>query len=289
MTKGKLPRGLYSFGLLFAFLGQFHSISKVDGIPHPRGLSAYIDFSILASPVALQLGMLVFVISLIAFTLHKGEEVACVIIIGLLNLGIIIQSSQWPGDNGANRAVILPCVSCIAYLLGRRLSLRKGDSSLIQEEKGVDAACGTVAILYLLAGISKISGSTIAWAKGSNLALHITVHSYDSVPVLRDFRLFIAENLALCTLFGVGTLIIECGAICFVVPRLRIPIAIAISLLHLSVALVMGLHHYDWMFVAVGLAFYSRMIKQEVATPSSPGSSPVKSASLKPRRLWRRR
>jgi hypothetical protein len=207
-------------------------------------------------PAALWTMVGLFMVALVAWVARKREGAAAVVMIGLLWVAESLALSEWADDVGGNKAAVLPVASLFAYTVTQAWSRRRGDDAVRTERLAVEAACGVCAAAYCLSGVSKVWESGLMWASGSNLALHITVHGWRGVEALIPFRLAVAEILPLCTLFGVGTLLVECGYLFFVVPALRKPLSIAATLMHLAIGLVMGLHHYDWMFVEIGLAWY---------------------------------
>ncbi len=255
LPANRWPRAWFAAGLFMAMI-SYNRISRMESVPYPRGLAAWVDLGWAAQPSALAGLALLFLVAMVAWVVRVRETAAAVVMIAVLWIAESLHLSQWADDVGGNKAAVLPVASLLAYTVTRAWSRRRGDDALTVERLAVEAACGVCAAAYFLAGVSKISESGLMWASGSNLALHITVHGWRGVEALIPFRLAVAEVLPLCTLFGVGTLIVECGYLFFVVPALRKPLSIAATLMHLSIGLVMGLHHYDWMFVEIGLAWY---------------------------------
>jgi hypothetical protein len=246
---------LLAAGLLLAWCG-IGNLQRVKGIPYPHGLSAWVNLVPLTEPVGLLVLSLLFVSAVVAFVLRWRPELAALLMGALLALFGHIQIAQWTGDIGANRAIILPGAGVLAYGLGRLWALPRDEDDAIAEGIGIDAACGIAAATYLLSGFSKVFTSGLGWASGSNLAMHISVHGHAGLAALRPYRLAMADHLWVCALFGIGTLIIECGFVFFVFPRFRKSLAIAAACMHIGIGLVIALHHYDWLFLCVGLGFY---------------------------------
>ncbi len=255
MNRPHLARLAVSLSLLMAWatLGR---VSQVAGTPHPRGLSALVDLSALTKPAFMAAATVVFLIALGAFAIGRKAELAGLSMAAMLALGGHVQVSQWPVDHGANRALVLPGAAILAYALALIWSRWRKLDDCDAERVGINAACGIAAATYFLAGLSKLSASGIAWVSGGNLSLHILVHSQAGQPWLLPLRTAIANIPWLCTAFGVGTLLIECSFLLFVLPQCRRFLALGALSLHLGIALALGLHHYDWMFMTLGLGFY---------------------------------
>lgn len=256
LPRNGVPRAFFAAGLFMAWL-SYNDVLSVDGLPYPRGLAAWVDLSWLVTPGAVAVQTAVFVAALFAWATRRSPEVAAAVLSVLLIVAEQLHMSQWDEDIGGNKAAVLPAAAMIGWVVTAAWARRRGRSADEAEVLGYEAACALAAACYFLAGAAKIDASGLMWASGSNLALHITVHAYNGVAWLMPFRLAVAEHLWLCTIFGVGTLIVECGYVFFLVPWMRKPLSIAATGMHLAIGLVMGLHHYDWMFVEIGLAFYA--------------------------------
>jgi hypothetical protein len=257
MSRDLLARGFLGLGLITAW-GSLSQILRVDGTPHPRGLSALVDLSALATPVGFWSLTALFIAATAAFVLRWHQAWALGLAVGLLALGGHIQMSQWPGSLGVNGALVLPGAAGTACLLAAGWRRLQGADRQAMALSGLDAACGIAAAGYTLAAINKLDGSGLAWASGSNLALHITVHGYAGIEALLPMRLAVADNLLACAMLGVGTLLIEGSFGLFIAPRLRRPMALLAVAMHLGISLFVGLHHFDWMFLVLGLGLYPR-------------------------------
>ncbi len=264
----RVPRILMGLSLLFAW-ASLSSVTRVSGLPHAYGPSAWLPLAPLTSGPGFALVSVVFAGACLAFVLGRRAPVAAALIVALLVLMSHLQSAQWaPDAHHANRAVVLPGAAMVAWWLARWRSRGQGVGAA--DAAGVEAACGITAACYSFAGWSKVSGSGLEWASGPNLAMHLMVHSYGSVEPLRALRQGLAELPALCAFFGHGTLLIECSFGLFLVPRLRRLYATAAVLMHLGIALVMGLHHYDWMLMVAGLGFSSPSTRGAASASGSP-------------------
>jgi hypothetical protein len=257
MRNPRLPRIALGLGLFIAWGSLSSRLLGVEGTPHPFGLSAWIDLGWATRPASWLALSGVYLSALLAFVLRRCEGLAGALLVALLALGAHIGAAQWPGDAGANRAVLLPGGACLAYLVGRIGSLRRtGATAARAEAAGIEAACGVAAACYTLAGLNKVVGSGLSWASGGNLAMHIYTHSDSGVAWLRAFREGVASHPEICTVLGVGTILIECSFVLFILRRLRPLYGLLATAMHLSIALIMGLHHHEWMLTALGLAFY---------------------------------
>jgi hypothetical protein len=231
------------------------------GIPHPRGLSALVELSFLAHPVAGIALTLAYAVAVVAFVSRIRPGLTAGIAAVLLALATHLYESQLPVGIGRHNASLLPGAVLSAYALAHVLTRRRDTDT--RDWFGIEAGAGIVAAGYVLAGSSKLLGSGIAWAEGSNLALHIATHSYSGVAFMRPLRLWVADNHSLCTVLGAGTLLLECSFALFVLREARKPYALLATAMHSCISLLMGLHHFDWLFMTLGIAFASR------ATPST--------------------
>ncbi len=253
----RLPvhRVLIAAGLL-ATWGSLGRVVRIDGVPHPRGLSAWLPLDALVSTPGFAAMTLLFVAATVGFAFKRREGTAAAVMVALYAVGGHLQAAQWPLDaEQANRALVLPGAALVAYVAVRAWVLRQGWDREQADAWGLEGACGVAAACYTLAGASKLFGSGTEWADGSQLAMHVAVHAHGGLSSLLPIRLAIADSLALCQAFGTLTLTLEATFFLFVVRALRRPYALAAAGMHLGIALVMGLHHYDWMFVVLGLGF----------------------------------
>ena len=248
-----LPRTLLVLGLL-ATWGSLVRVLQVEGVPHPRGLSSLLPLDVLVSVPGFVLCTGLFVGAAAAFLWRRWEGWAAVLMVLLYGVLGHLQSAQWVLEaRQANRALVLPGAALIVYVLVRTWVLRRGGGRARADAWGLEGACGVAAACYTLAGTSKLLGSGTGWAEGSNLALHVAVHAHNGVASLLPLRMAVAESLVLCEVFGTLTLTVEATFFLFVFPALRRPYALAAAAMHVGIALVMGLHHYDWMLVVLGL------------------------------------
>ncbi len=248
-----VPRTLLVLGLL-ATWGSLVRVLQVEGVPHARGLSAMVPLEALVSMPGFVVSTGLFGVAAAAFLWRRREGWAAVGMVLLYALMGHLQSAQWALEaHQANRALVLPGAALIVYALVRAWVLRRGHGRDRADAWGLEGACGVAAACYTLAGASKLLGSGTAWADGSNLAMHVAVHAHNGVAALLPLRMAVADSLALCEVFGTLTLTVEASFFLFVFPALRRPYALAAAAMHVGIALVMGLHHYDWMFVVLGL------------------------------------
>ena len=243
-------RAVQALGLLWAW-GSLGRVLKVAGLPYaPPGFSGLAP---LTSPAVAALFSAIFIVSLVAFVGDRRRDAAAMVMAVLLAAGAGLQTWQWPPGEGVNGAVNLPGAVLVAMAVARWRAA-EGD----REAAGIEAGAGVVAAGYVLAGLAKLGGSGFAWTSRENLGMQIVSQGYAGMGALEPLRLYVADSGGLCRLLGVGTLAIELGAVLFMLPRLRPFVAAAIVALHLGIALLMDLHHYDWMFTTVGVAMGSR-------------------------------
>ena len=239
---------------LLATWGTLSSVVRTVGLPHARGLSALVPLgSVTTTPAAIAFTA-VFLLAVAAFVARLRPLAATLVIVGLLALGGHVQSAQWaPQADFAHRALVLPGAGLTAWLLAAAIARRRGAAPEAADQVGIEAACGVAAACYTIAGMNKLLGSGLGWASGENLSMHMMVHSFGSLPALLDLRTAVATEPVLASIAGTGTLLIEGTFFLFVFPRLRVPYALAAAGLHMGIAVGMGLHHYDWMFMVLGL------------------------------------
>jgi hypothetical protein len=163
---------------------------------------------------------------------------------------------------GINGATMLPGAALLASWVARRTT------SNIQERdrRGVEAACGIVGACYAVAVSSKLWTSGFGWASAGNIGMQIATEAYLAPEPLRSLRLAAAASPALCATVGTATLFIEGGTLLFVLPAARVPMCVLLVGMHLGISVLMGLHHYDWMFTAVGWALISSARQRRVTT-----------------------
>ncbi|MES2640250.1 MAG: hypothetical protein V4850_12225 [Myxococcota bacterium] len=248
MTRDRAGRFGVGLGLLMAW-ASFGKVLWVDGMPYaPYGLDAVpMNAAVVAGAT------LVFLAAFVAFQRRRAEDVASVVIVLLFALGTQVMAWQAPPRMGVNGATMLPGAALLAWWLARR-TVRRGPE---RERRGIEAACGIVAACYTVAVVSKLYTSGPGWASAGNIAMQITTQAHFAPEPLHAARLAAAASPTLCAALGIGTLLIEGGALLFVVPAARVPLSVLIVAIHLGISLLMGLHHYDWMFTAVGWALIS--------------------------------
>lgn len=242
-----IGRALVALGALLAW-ASLGRVLRVPGMPHaPWGLDALPMNAVVATVASLML-----VSSCIAFVLRRWEDAAVAMVVVLLAAGTQVMAWQWPAGMGVNGATMLPGAALTAWWVARRVGDVRG-----RENRGIEAACGLVGAGYFVAMSSKVATSGLAWASAGNIGLQIATQGYLAGEPLQSLRLAAAHSFGLCSALGVGTLLIEGGAVLFVVTRARPWIAGLLIAMHLGISVLMGLHHYDWMFTAVGWAVVS--------------------------------
>lgn len=244
----RLGRWCVGLGLLAAW-GSLARVTHVDGLPYaPAGL-ARLPVNAWVTGAA----TLGYLVTWVAFVRGRRPDTAAAVLVALLAAGTQVMAWQAPGDTGANGATMLPGAALLAWWVGRRV----GDTPDDRDRNGVEAACGVVAAAYVVAVASKLHLSGLDWASAGNLGLQIATQGHLVGEPLQSLRLAAAASPALCSALGVATILIEGGAVFFVVPAARLPLATLLVAMHLGISVLMGLHHYDWMFTAVGWALVS--------------------------------
>ncbi len=248
MTRERAGRVVVGLGLAMAW-ASFGRILQVEGMPYaPLGLDALpMNGSIAAG------ASLCFASAWFAFVRGRREDFAAVVLVVLFAVGAQVQAWQSPPSMGVNGATMLPGAALFAWWIARRTSA----NAEIREHRGIEAACGLVAACYTVAVASKLYTSGLGWASAGNIGLQIATQAYLVPEPLQSLRLATASSTMLCSGLGVGTLLIEGGAIFFVFPAARVPLTALLVGMHIGIAALMGLHHHDWMFTAVGWAMVS--------------------------------
>ncbi|MFZ5482334.1 MAG: hypothetical protein ACOZNI_36570 [Myxococcota bacterium] len=246
-------RVLLGLAVLAAW-GSLGRVLRVRGVPHPRGLTALVDLAFLTQPAVAGVATLAVVVAVALFVFDRHARAAATFIVIAFSLGGHVQASQWPGLNGVNGAIALPGAALAAWVVAQHVAGTPEERA----RRGHEAACGIVAAFYPLLALSKVLGSGLAWAGGGNIGRHVAVHAVGGLAVLEPLRLGLAASPALCTALGVGTLVIEGGAIAFLWPAARPAVAVAVAAMHVGIGLFMGLHHYECLLVVAGLAVSRR-------------------------------
>lgn len=241
-----IGRALVTLGALLAW-ASLGRVLRVEGMPHaPWGLDALPINAAVATVVSL-----VFAASCMAFVIRRWEDAAAGVMVVMLAAGTQVMAWQWPPGMGVNGATMLPGAALTAWWVARRVG-----GAIGREDRGIEAACGLVAACYFVAMSSKVATSGLGWASAGNIGLQIATQGYLGEP-LQSLRLAAAHSPILCSALGVGTLLIKGGALLFVVPGARGCVVALLIGMHLGISVLMGLHHYDWMFTAVGWAAMS--------------------------------
>ena len=260
MTAGQrlrlgLPRVCLALGLLFAWAAQ-SNVLYVDGIPYASGLTALLPMEMLVTPVGFGVATLIYVVCALRWAGWRDTRAGWVAVV-LMWVMVDIDLHQWPDDVGGNKAVVLPGAAVMAWNIADAVAARRGASAAQRERWGLEAACGVAAMGYFIAGVSKLHYSGLAWLTGGAMSIQIMSYATQGAAALIPFRLAVADQLWLCALFAWATIFIECGFLLFVLGWMRKPLSTLATLMHLGIALVMGLHHHDWMFMELGLAWYA--------------------------------
>lgn len=249
----RASRALQAVGLLFAW-ASLARVQRVEGVPHAPAALQWLGP--LTHPVAAAAVTVVFAL-LLGWFVVRGGQATMVALAALLAAGAAVQGWQWPGDEGANGAVMLPGAALVAMAVARGMVPPER-----RDRAGIDAAAGLVAACYLLAGVAKLGGSGWAWTSQANLGVHILAQGYGGLGELEPLRTWVAGSPVVCRALGVGTLVIELGAVAFLRPGLRAVWAIGALFLHVGISLLMGLHHYDWLFTVLAVAVGSRSCRR---------------------------
>lgn len=251
---------LFALGLFVTWISQSR-VLDVRGIQHPRGLAAFVDLSFFVTPIGALVATLVYVASLFAIVQGRHRLAGCASVGLWLGLSTHVAECQWPTDLGVAHATAMGGAAMVAYTIAHVLTRRRSPPE--RDRLALEAIAGVVAASYALAGASKLLGSGVRWAEGRNVALHIASHALASPSPLTPFRLAVATHPTAIGALGIGTLLIECGFVFFVVPRSRPVFALLSAAMHLSISLLMGLHHEEWMLMVLGVAVLTSTHERE--------------------------
>ena len=251
MSRPLLSRIFIAAALAFAWF-DVSGVAYVRGIPYPHDLSSLIDLSWATGPLAFAVLTAFYAAALARFIAARDVRAATAAF-ALLALTAHIHEAQWPGSAGVRNGLGLPGGGLAAYLLADRACVLFGRADQ-RERWSREAACGVAAAAYTLAAASKLIYGGPAWAGGANIAMYIASQAYMRSAALLPLRLWFPRHLALCGAFGVGTLIIEGSGLVFLWPRARPAYAVLACGLHLGIWLIMGLVHFDFLLMVVGLA-----------------------------------
>lgn len=217
--------------------------SKVAWIP---GLDL-----LLTRPAWLATGA-VYLAAALAFTFRRRERLAGAFLflwIGVMGLAEI----------GVRNAYMQPLINMLAgnmvlaWLIGSSLP---GDAAE-RARRGHAWMCGFFAAMLTLSGISKLLRSGADWFDAGMHSLLVWERAQPMIAPepLAVLRHWVAAHPALCLSGAVYTLVVECLALLFVVPRLRKPHAVAVAVLFTSMDLVLGLGEQGWAAIPLALAW----------------------------------
>ena len=236
MTSISMGRVFVGLSLLISWLSMSSMLSE-NGLPYP--------LSLLLHPISVVALTLAYLAASAAFVLRFQQGLAGVMAFALLALGAYLEAYRLPA--GVGHSKFLPGAALAAYLVAYLAAKRQRVEQ--RESQGQEAACGIVGAAYALAAISKLWNSGLSWASGRFLALLIAGHSYLGPDFAQPLRLAIANNPILCRFLAATTLMIECSGPLFIWPPARKPYAIAATIMHLGIGLLMGLTYLDWIFL----------------------------------------
>jgi hypothetical protein len=113
------------------------------------------------------------------------------------------------------------------------------------------AALSVLATVYFLTGAQKVRHSGLRWVFSDNLSW---VLRQGTSPLGHRLNHVIASHGALTRGFALGALTLELTApVLLAVRRTRLPFAAAVTVLHLSIWLLLGLDYYGWALTAVAV------------------------------------
>jgi hypothetical protein len=221
-----------------------------------QAASASRDAQLMHQPAVWWLLTLVLAGALLAWALRYAQGVAGSVAFACLWIGAHVEHALFARDEGVRHGKFLAGAALFAWLLGYALARSRGDAE--REKHAHEWACGAVAALYLIAGLSKLWGAGLGWGHGGGVAMEIAAASSFGFAPLRALRTWTATAPLLPALFASGTLLIELAGGLFVVPRFRRAVAWLTASMHLGILLLLGFHYlFLWSPLVFGLAYSS--------------------------------
>jgi hypothetical protein len=223
-----------------------------ETVSTPSGVGRLVDLNLLlATPVWL-LASAAYLVGAVSFTLQRRERLAGLLL--FLALGVMGHAEMSVRDDS-----MVPLANLLAgnLLLAWLIGSGGGGSPEARARRGHAWMCGVYGAMLTLAGLNKVLHSGLGWFDGGMHSLYIWERAQPMVApqLLRELRLFLADQPALCAASAGLTLAVECAGCLFVWERLRKPLAVAIVLMFTAMNLAMGLGEQGWGAVPVALAW----------------------------------
>jgi len=144
-----------------------------------------------------------------------------------------------------------------AYSIDNWLSRRKNRTSTVQQESGefrwpVRAVWLVMSIVFFSAGFAKLRFGRLAWFESSSMQHYLISHNYPflSFPPWTDWGLHLAKYPAVCTVFAIGTVILEFGFPLVMFHRVaRLVFVPAALLMQVGIRAFLGPHFEQYIFV----------------------------------------
>lgn len=206
--------------------------ARRDGLDRPRARAAW-----------LLLPSLGFAAALLAF--HRGSWWAGLGVFLALAGIRQLETRTWTGDTVVRLGKYAPSAACLlGWLIGR----------FAGEAAAWQAACGVMAGIYTLAGLSKLAETGWEWVRPQNHALLIAERSFGAPRPLRALRLAAARSPAVCRFVGLAGLIAELACAFYVFPEARMAVTVLVLGLHAGIVLLLGYVEPEWWLLMLGLS-----------------------------------
>ena len=244
------------------WIGSWRNVMRHDAQSYPRGLLSFVDLSFLHQPSVWWLLTAVTAAGLCSWALRFRQGLSGSMAMAGLWLGAIAEHALFPGDTGVRHGKFMVGAVLLAWLIGYRLV--RDRSTAARERHGHEWACGAVAALYLMAGLSKLFAAGLVWGQGGGVALQIAAGGgYGPEPV-RALRIWVATDPLLPGLLAAGTLAIELSGVFFIAPRFRRIVAWLTAIMHLGIAFMLGFYYFIvWSPLVFALAYGSLARSEE--------------------------
>lgn len=259
---------LLTLAVLGGWFATLALLPETDALPHPYGLAAWVDLAWLTSS-DVRLGATLVQVGLLgAWWAGRGGPWPVLLSLVLVQAYTFVEASfsALPGDL-AGHGKVLTYLSWASVDLGSRV--RRGPAG---RRLGVELASGFVAVLYLLAGVSKIATGGLGWIDGQALTLLVAERLHDPWLPLRGLRELVTTSPRVGRALLSTALLIELAGVAFLVPRLRVAFAVAVTVMHLGIGLFMGYLYGEWMLAVWGIALLDLGLASEEAGAPADGS-----------------
>jgi len=141
-----------------------------------------------------------------------------------------------------------------AWLVGQ--ALWRGRTSAERDRNAQELLFGVFGAVLFLAAWAKLAATGPGWIDGRTHCLVIFENSLDDVGFTGGIRRWVAHHPWMCSAGTVFAWVIEFCGIAMIFERARLVVAVAVSLMFVSFAAVLGIYEIEWILVPPALAIW---------------------------------